>query len=178
MIASVVSTYCWPSGPSISATSSISPSAPGAASGAKKRAMRSNSPRRGAVATVIFPRTLGPERPREPVEHAVDEPWLLAGEESMRDVEIFADGNADRHFRPRQQFVSTRTQDRAQDDLEPLQRPIRRERRGDLAIELLAPRRSAFDQLREQALVGGAEILALALMAKAMAKKFHHHVGR
>src|SRR5215469_11834270 len=135
MMASVVNAYCWLSGPSIRATSSLSPSAPGPASGAKKRAMRSNSPRRGGAPTLFLSHSLGPERPGESVEHGIDEPGLLAGEERMRDIEILADRDARRHVGPGQELVGTGAQDRAQNDLEPFERPIGRKRRDNVPVE-------------------------------------------
>ena len=64
----------------------------------------------------------GPQaRVREPVEHAVDQARLLAGEEGMSDVEIFADDDPRRHVDARQQLVGAGAQDRAQHRLEPLQ---------------------------------------------------------
>src|ERR1700744_4996585 len=122
MIVSVVRTYCSPAGPSISATSSVRSSAPGPASGAKKRAMRSNSLRGGVVGLVI-PQALGSDRAGKTIEHAVHQPGLLAGKECMGDIEIFADDDARGHIGPRQQLVNGHAQDRAQDDLEPTERP-------------------------------------------------------
>src|SRR5882672_4930624 len=99
-IASVVSTSCCPGGASISATSSSRPSAPFPASGAKKRAMRSNSPRCGAAATIRSEAVVDvvlPQYPRQTIEHAIHHARLLAGEEGMRDIEILADDDARRH---------------------------------------------------------------------------------
>src|SRR5690348_100833 len=145
MIVSVVSTYCSPAGPSISATSSVRLSAPGPASGAKNRAMRSNSPRGGVVGWFI-PQALGSDRAGETIEHAVHQPRLLAGKKGMSNVEIFADDDARRHVRPRQQLVDGDAQNRAQDDFETLERPIGRERGGQTAIDIRATRRRAFDE--------------------------------
>src|SRR6185437_4591451 len=111
MIVSVVSAYCSPAGPSISATSSVRLSAPGPASGAKKRAMRSNSPRGGAVGLVI-PQAFGSDRAGETIEHAVHQPRLLAGKEGMGNIEILADDDARRHVGPREQLIDRRAQDR------------------------------------------------------------------
>src|SRR5579875_3269680 len=97
MIVSVVSAYWLSPGPSISATSSRSSSAPGPASGAKKRAMRSNSPRRGGFVGVVMPQALGPQRAGKAVEHAVHQPRFLAAEEGVRDIDIFADDHFGRH---------------------------------------------------------------------------------
>src|SRR5690242_21829670 len=129
MIVSVVRTYCSRAGPSISATSSVRLSAPGPASGAKNRAMRSNSPR-GGVVGLFIPQALGSDRAGETIEDAVHQPRLLARKKGMGNIEILADDNARRHVRPREQLIDRGAQDRAQDDFEPLQRPIGRERRG------------------------------------------------
>src|ERR1700691_6236304 len=104
-IASVLRTYCSPGGPSISATSSLRPSAPGAASGAKKRAMRWNSSRCGAAVTVPPLEFVRPERARQVVEHAIDHARLLAFVEGVADVEIFADHHRRRHILARQQLI-------------------------------------------------------------------------
>src|SRR5437868_12626551 len=117
MIVSVVRTSCFPGGPSISATSSTSPSAPGPASGAKKRAMRWNSSRCGAAATIGSQpviRLVLPQHARQAVEHAVHHPRLLAGEEGVRDVEIFADHDARRHVGAAEQLIGAGAQNGAQ----------------------------------------------------------------
>src|SRR6201998_1545361 len=117
MIASVVRTSCWPGGPSISATSSTSPSAPGPASGAKKRAMRWNSSRCGAAATIRSESVVGlilAQHPRQAIENAVHHSRLLAGKEGMRDVEILADDDARRHVGTAEQFVGPGPQYSAQ----------------------------------------------------------------
>src|SRR5258708_20600870 len=133
-MASAVSTYCWSSGPSISATSSRNPSAPGAASGAKNRAMRSNSPR-GCAATAAF-QVAGAQHMRDAVEHAVDEARLLAGEEGVGDVEILADDDARLHVGPRQQLVGAGAPHGAQHGLEPLERPVCGERARERAVAI------------------------------------------
>src|SRR5512140_1998529 len=127
MIASVVRTSCWPGGPSISATSSTSPRAPGPASGAKKRAMRANSSRCGAAATIRSKSVVGivlAQHARQAIENAVHHPRLLAGEERVRDVEILADDDARRHVGAAEQLVGAGSQDGAQDRLQPMQRPF------------------------------------------------------
>src|SRR5262249_42568484 len=103
MIVSVVSTYCSPARPSISATSSLRSSAPGPASGAKNRAMRSNSPRRGCGGVVI-PQALRAQRAGQAVEHAIHQAGLLAGKKGMGNVEIFADDDTRRHIVARKQL--------------------------------------------------------------------------
>src|SRR5690348_6272779 len=177
MMVSVVSAYCSPSGPSISATSSARPRAPGPASGPKKRAMRSNSPRRGAAATRSSPQPLGPERPGEAVEDAIDEARLLAGEESVRNVEIFADGDARRHLGTCQQLIGARAQDRPENDLEPLERPVGGQRRSNVLVELGAPRASPLDEHGKKRFIGRTEILAFGLRAEPMPRELAHRVG-
>src|SRR5260221_4715312 len=145
-MASTVRTSCRPGGPSISATSSSRPSDPSPASGAKKRAMRSNSPRRGS-ATAIRSKSLAEivltQNPRQTIENTVDHPRFLAGEENVRDVEILADDDARRDIRPAEQFVGPGPQDGAQNRLQPMQRPFLAERRRDHAVELALALRGA-----------------------------------
>src|SRR5260221_192075 len=108
MIASVVRTGCRPGGTSMGAASSTSPSAPVPASGAKKRAMRSNSPSFGAATAIRSEAMVDivlAQHPRQPVEHAIHHARLLAGEEGVRDVEILADDDARRHVGAAEQLI-------------------------------------------------------------------------
>src|SRR6185437_4199034 len=171
MIVSVVSTYCSPAGPSISATSSVRLSAPGPASGAKKRAMRSNSPS-GGVGGLVIPQALGADRAGKAIEHAVHQSGLLAGKEGMSNIEIFADDDARRHTRPCQKLIHGNAQDRAEDDLQPLERPIGGEHRGNAAIDIHAPCRGAFDQFGEKLVVGVAEAFIRRIAAEVVAGEF------
>src|SRR4051794_6063819 len=146
MIASVVRTSCCPGGTSTSATSSTSPSAPCPASGAKKRAMRSNSPRCGAATAIRSEAVIDvvlAQHARQAVEHAVHHARLLAGEESVGDIEILADHHARRHVGAAEQLVGAGAQDGAQDGLEAMQRPFLAERSRDHAVELALARRGA-----------------------------------
>src|SRR5579864_5791585 len=111
-IASVLSTYCSPRRPAISATSSRNFKPPGSASGAKKRAMRPNSP--SGFAATGSPHLLGPQVAGNLVEYAVDHAGLLAGVEGVRDVDIFVDCDLWRHVSAMRQFVGADAQNSAQ----------------------------------------------------------------
>src|SRR5579872_884357 len=123
-MASVLSTYCSPRRPAINATSSRSFSPPGSASGAKKRAMRANSP--SGFAAMPTSHFLGPEIARDLVEHTVDHARFFAGIECVRDVDIFVDGDFRWHVAAMRQLISANAQDGAQHRFEPRQRPIGR----------------------------------------------------
>src|SRR5258708_6529464 len=107
-MASVLRTCCVPAGPGISATSSSSPRASGAASGAKKRAMRSNSPRLGiAIAGIPGETLLRPQCAGDAIEHAVHHARLLTVVEGARDLDVFVDDDGTRHVDARQQLVGS-----------------------------------------------------------------------
>src|ERR1700722_4247705 len=177
-MASVLRTYCSPLAPGISAASSSSLRPPGAASGAKKRAMRSNSSRRGFAVTALLPELARPQPPRQVVEHAVDQSRLLGSEERMGDVEILVDDDLGRHVRAMRQFESAAAQDGAQHGFKPDERPIRRQRGRDRAVELGPVRRRARGDRAEKFLVGFAEILALAALAEAVGEELLDHLAR
>src|SRR5690348_16917457 len=172
-IASVLSTYSSPSGPSIRATSSVRPRAPGAASGAKKRAMRSNSPIGAAIAALV--EIPGPEAMRQAIEHAVHEARLLARVERMRHVEILADGDAGRYVRPCHELVGAGAENGAQHRLEPGKRPIGREHAGNRTVEIVLPRRHAADDIGEEGGVDFAIVLPVDVAAETMLDELGDH---
>src|SRR5208282_1970364 len=120
-MASVLSTYCSPAAPGINPTSSSSRKPPGAASGAKNRAMRSNSSRCGFGAMALLPELARPQPARQAVEHTVDQPRLLLAEEGMGDVEIFVDDDFRRHVRAVRELEGAATQNGAQYGFKPVE---------------------------------------------------------
>src|SRR6185437_5050217 len=177
-IASTVRTSWRPGGPSINAASSRRPSAPGPASGAKKRAMRSNSPRCRSATAIRSEAMVGivlTQDARQAIEHAVHHSRLLAGEKGMRDVKIFADDDARRHVGAAEKLIGAGPQDGAQDRLQPLQRPLLAQRRREHAVDLALARRGAAHDVREEGAVGFAVILALDLLAEPVLDEFGDH---
>src|SRR6186713_3541145 len=66
--------------------------------------------------------------PADLVEHGVHHPGLLPVDESIRNVDIFGDDDAARHVLAMLELIGPCPQHRAQDGLDPLQRPALRQR--------------------------------------------------
>src|SRR6185312_15252364 len=145
-------------------------------SGAKKRWMRSNSPR-GRAATAGL-QIAGAQHMRDAVEHAVDQARLLAREERVGDVEILADDDTRWHVGPRQQLIGAGAQHGAQDRLEPIERPVGGERARQRAVEIRLAHDSAVDDIGEESRISLAVILAVLLAVEAMLLEFGDHRGR
>src|SRR5690606_25320491 len=118
---SVVTTSSRPGGKASTAASSVRPRAPGwlAASGARYRAMSSNSPGRRVVATRPEPGFLGPHHVRDPIEHTIYERCFAGREEVGGHIDIFLDDHARGHVAARQQLIGSGPEDRPQDHLDP-----------------------------------------------------------
>src|SRR5262245_16563673 len=110
---SFVTTRSWPSGGVIVAASSVSANAAGSSTdnGANSFAISANSPSRRVELELelVIGRNLaefgGALAPSEPVEHRVDERWLLAVEKVARKLDIFVDHDLGRDIAARHQLV-------------------------------------------------------------------------
>src|SRR5579872_2837796 len=160
-MASVVRMRSKPAGPSITAASSVRPSPPGAASGAKNRAIRSNSPMGGWV--IFRQKLFRSKRTSEAVEDTIHHARLAAREKRIAQPQIFADDDSRRDIGPRQQFISPDAQDRPQHHLEPLQRPFRAQGGGNHAVELGKAARRTAHEIGEERQIRLAPIFALPL---------------
>src|SRR5258706_16029022 len=149
--ASAVATSRQPVRTSISAASSPRSRAPGyfAASGLKYRAISSNSPGRDDSPLTRHPHLARTQQPRQPVENPIDESNLLAGEERVGKLDIFAHGDPGGNLLRRRQLVDAGPQDGSQTVAEPLDRPILSQHRRHQIVELAAVRGDAAHQLAE-----------------------------
>ena len=86
----------------------------------------------------------------------------------MRYVEVFADHGGGGHVAAREQFVGARAQDLEHGLVDPRHRPAGGEARCDQAVDLLAPRVGAADDIVEERSVGLEVLLVLDLRAQAV----------
>src|SRR5215831_11513898 len=107
-MASVLTTSCSSGPTSTIATSSVRSKAPGApaASGAKWRAISSNSSGNGRAATGAILQFVGPQRMRQAVENRVHQLRFLLVVEGFGDVDIFLDRHARRHVQAVRQLIA------------------------------------------------------------------------
>src|SRR5882672_10481028 len=149
--ASAVATNRQPARTSISAASSPRSRAPGyfAASGRKYRAMSSNSPGRDGSPLTRHPHLARTQQARQLVENPIDESSLLAGEERVGKLDIFAHGDPGGNLVMCRQLVDPGPQDGSQDIVEPLDRPVLGQHRRHQIVELAAVRGDAAHQLTE-----------------------------
>src|SRR6516165_7545170 len=137
------------------AASSRRPNAPGSvASGLKYRAISASSPdgpAPGAIISAACPLELiGAELSRDLIEHRIHHARLIGFDKGVGDVDIFGDHYAARHVLATLQFVSTGAQHRAQDGIDPLQRPTSRQRLVDQGIEFRLIAHHARDDVAEE----------------------------
>src|SRR6478672_6163236 len=158
-IVSQVSTISWPSGGRSTAASSRSDSADtSVASGAKWRAMMSNSPMPFSPAwppSSTIARPVGGElaRPRlmaELVQDAIHHLRLVVAEKRMGNVDIFGDDHADGHIVARQDLISAGAQDGAEDRIDAREPPPCGELLIDQRIDLELLAHHALDEVAKE----------------------------
>src|SRR5262245_13679487 len=78
---------------------------------------------------------LGAQLARDAVEHGVDHADLLTLDKGVRHIDIFGDDDTRRHVAAVIELIGTGAQHRAQDRLDPLERPALREHVVDQRVE-------------------------------------------
>src|SRR6476660_9396000 len=166
-MASVVTTMSSPDGFNAAASSSRL-KAPGlVAIGRKYRAISESSPAvDGALATREL---VGAKLSRDLVEHGVHHAGLILFDKGVRDVDIFGHDHTARHILAMLQLIRTRAQHRAQDRVDPLQRPPLRQRVIDQRIEFSLVAHHAGHHVTEERCLGGEIFVALDLTAEPVA---------
>src|SRR5882757_7919663 len=112
---------------------------------------------------------VGAELPRDLVEYRVDHAGLFGFDKGVRDIDIFGDDDAARHVLAVLQFIGARPQHRAQNRVDPLQRPALRQSVIDQGIEFGLVAHHAGHDVAEERGFGRQILVALDLVAEPVA---------
>jgi len=102
------------------------------------------------------------------VQHRIHHAGLVAIDKGMRDIDIFGHDHAAGHVLAVFEFVGTRTQYRAQNGVDPLQRPAFCKRIIDQRIELCLVAHHAGHDVAEERRLGGKVFVAFDLASEPM----------
>src|ERR1700756_5599861 len=174
-MASVVTTISSPLRALRTAASSSRPNAPGSvASGLKWRAISESSPDilRSSPTRKLF----GPELPGDLVQHRVHHAGFLAVDEGVRDIDIFRHHDAPRNILAMFELIGPGPQYRAQDRVDPLQRPALRQGLVDEGIELGLIAHHPGDDVAEESGFSRKILVAFDLAAEPMALELRENV--
>src|SRR6516164_9843459 len=112
---------------------------------------------------------LGTEPARDLVQHCVHHASLFPLDKGVRDIDIFGYYDPAGHVAAVLELIGARTQDRAQNRIDPLQRPALRQRLVDQRIEPGLVAHDARDDVAKEGGFCGKVFLALDLAAEPVA---------
>src|SRR4029079_3048423 len=171
-------------GLSTAASSRKARAAASSASGAKYRAISSNSarcPPSTRPAPLVIARPFGGEFlragfSRDPIEDAVDDFGLVLGEEGVRDVDKFRDGHPRGHIAPLQDLIGAGAKNGAQDGIDAGQPPALGKLLVDQRIDLELLAHHAIDEVAEEGGFGVGILATLDLLAEPMRLELGNHL--